>query len=392
MRLIFFVISMNLGGTEKSLQNLISALPADCDIDVLLLEEKGELLNQFPKNVNLRVIDNRDKINEFIRIGCRRFAVNELKRGNIFSFLKNIIVFFLHKIKILSHPFYGIPYLIKEQTEGYDIAAAYAGPHDFITYYTLNFIKAKKKFQWIHFDITGINSKPNFGKHFYPAYDQIFCVSQNAKDTFVKVYPKLESKAKVFENLVSETYLKKQSGKDPGFDDGFEGFRILTVGRLTKVKGQYMIPRVVKRLAKDGYDFRWYLIGDGVLRKELEEKIEELEIRDRLILLGLRTNPYPYMSGCDLYVQTSLHEGYCLTIHEAKIFEKPVVTTAVLSASNLIENGEDGLIVPISEDGIYSGVRALLGDKKKRARFDRFLKDDKASRLQTLEEYFSEPK
>jgi glycosyltransferase involved in cell wall biosynthesis len=61
-------------------------------------------------------------------------------------------------------------------------------------------------------------------------------------------------------------------------------------------------------------------------------------------------------------VQTSLHEGYCLTIHEAKMFNKAVVTTDVASASNLIVDQQDGLIVPISIDGLCDGIKKMLLD------------------------------
>ena len=129
----------------------------------------------------------------------------------------------------------------------------------------------------------------------------------------------------------------------------------------------------IVELKKDGYNFKWYLIGDGALRSSLEDQINFLHIDSNLILLGSKLNPYAYLQDCNLYVQTSLHEGYCLTIHEAKMFDKPVVTTAVMSASNLIMDGSDGLIVPISEEGIYQGVKRLLDYSQLRIMFSKAL-------------------
>lgn len=384
MRLFFFLINLNLGGTERSLLSLISALPENWVIDVMLLEKKGELLDKLPKNVNLIEIENHFEINQFIRNGSRNFAVSELRKGRLVSFLRNVWSYLLFKLKILKHPYYGLSKLIRKQLGEYDIAAAYAGPHDFITYYILNFVKSKKKYQWIHFDISGISLNSNFVKYFYPRYDKIFCVSQNAKDTFVNVFPQFESKTEVFENIVSEEYLKQQAEEGQGFDDDFKGIRILTVGRLSKEKGQFMIPCVVKKLKDRGFDFKWYLIGEGVMRKEIEEKIKKIKIEDRIILMGLKTNPYPFMKECDLYVQTSIHEGYCLTIHEAKIFEQPVVTTAVLSASNLITDGEDGLIVPIDENEIFEGISKLLEQQEKLKRLKRNLRKNASSQDESI--------
>lgn len=393
MKLIFFLINMNLGGTEKSLLNLISNLPQSYQIDILLLDKKGELLNQLSNNVNVREIENKNQINEFLKIGSRRFAINELRRGNIFSFLKNIIIFSLHKIRLLNHTFYGISNLIKEQEENYDVAIAYAGPHNFISFYTHNYIKSKRKYQWIHFDIDKIVTNKNFGSRFYPCFDKIFCVSENAKDTFTKVFPQFEPKTEVFENIVSENLIKHQAEIGESFNDDFNGIRLLTLGRLSEEKGQQLIPAVVKRLKEDGIDLRWYLIGEGKLRAELEEQIKKLKIENELILLGLKINPYAYLKDCDLYVQTSLHEGYGITIHEAKIFNRPVVTTAVLSASNLIVDDKDGLIVPINEDGIFAGVKELLKNEKKRNDFSRFIKKNELQNSNKIEallsKYFS---
>lgn len=361
-KILFFLIDMNLGGTEKSFLNLISELPTDYEIDLLLLEKKGELLNQLPGNVNLKIIENGNQINEFINLGCRRYAFNELKRGNLISFLKNIFVFTLYKINILKHPYYGIANLINDQPYSYDTAAAYAGPHDFISYYLLNSTKAKKKIQWIHFDVTRMISNPNFGKRFYPKFDEIYCVSQNAKEVFVKMFPAVAAQTIVFENIVSVSELEKQAANGESFTDDFNGIRILTLGRLSKEKGQNMIPNVAAKLKKDGFQFRWYLIGDGKLREEIEQQIKNLHLENELVLLGAQLNPYPFLRDCNLFVQTSLHEGYCITLQEAKAFKKPVVTTHFLSADNLIAHEKDGLIVEISEEGIYQGVKKLLGN------------------------------
>lgn len=368
-KLLFFLINMNLGGTEKSFLNLLSEIPNNYDIDLLLLENNGELLKEIPSNITVRVIENNVLINEFLKYGNRQFALRELKRGNYYSFLKNIIVFFLYKIKWLSHPYYGISHYVINQTPSYDNAVAFAGIHNFIAYYTLKSITARKKVLWIHFDVNKVISDVRFGKKFYSLFNQIVCVSENARLNFIKMFPRSEAKTIVFQNKVSKELLHQKSQLPESFSDRCEGIRLLTLGRLSEEKGQNMIPNVVARLKEDGFKFRWYLIGEGKLRSSIKKNIMDLGLTDNLILLGSRLNPYPYLKDCDLYVQTSLHEGYCITLHEAKIFNKPVVTTNFLSASNLIQNEKDGLIVEITENGIYEGVKRLLSDEKLRRKF-----------------------
>ncbi|WP_417558884.1 glycosyltransferase [Mesoflavibacter zeaxanthinifaciens] len=371
MKVLFFLINMNLGGTEKSFLNLLSELPDCYSVDLLLLENSGELLQEIPDHVNVKILENNKEINEFLILGNRGFAFKELKRGLIFSFLKNILVWVGLKFNLIKHPFYGISGYINGVDKVYNHAVAFAGVHNFIAYYTLQHIKAKKKYLWIHFDVNNVIPTPNFGDKFYPTFDRIMCVSENAKAAFVEMFPKLKLRTKVFENIVSSNLLMEKANESISFTDEFVGCRIVTLGRLSKEKGQLMIPTVVSRLKNDGFDFKWYIIGDGKLKQSIEEKINEFNIENELIMLGAQLNPYPFLKDTDLYVQTSLHEGYCITLHEAKVFKKPVVTTNFLSAPNLIADGEDGLIVDISEEGIYEGVKRLLRDEDLINKFSR---------------------
>lgn len=369
---------MNLGGTEKALLALLNELDLKKnEITILLLEKKGELLNQIPPEVKVEVLNGFDRMKPIIFDPPRYYAIADFKKGNILKAFRTLVRYM--KVKLRNSWYYNYIEALKDYSIRYsaDIAVAFAGPSDFISYLILSNVDAKRKYQWIHFDIAEMIINSNFGNQFYPYFDKIFCVSENAKDTFVKTFPQFESKTEVFENIVSENLIRHQAEIGESFNDDFNGIRLLTLGRLSEEKGQQMIPAVVKRLKDDGFDFRWYLIGEGNLRAELEEKIKKLGIENELILLGLKINPYPYLKDCNLYVQTSLHEGYCLTMHEAKIFNRSVVTTKVLSASNLIEDQEDGLIVPISIDGIYFGVRELITNKTKREKFERFIKKPK---------------
>jgi glycosyltransferase involved in cell wall biosynthesis len=90
-------------------------------------------------------------------------------------------------------------------------------------------------------------------------------------------------------------------------------------------------------------------------------------------MLGSKINPYCFVKDCDIYVQTSFHEGYCLTVHEAKIFNKPVVVTNFPNATNLIKDNQDGLIVNSTKQAIYEGVKSLLTNEELRILFQRNL-------------------
>lgn len=351
---------MNLGGTERSLLNLISSLPEDYEIDVLLLEEKGLLLNRFPKNVNLKQIENHEKINEFIRLGCRRFAFNELKRGNPISFLKNIFVFSLYKINVLKHPYYGIKNLINDQPHSYDIAVAYAGPHDFISYYTLNYIHAQQRFQWIHFDIERVTFHRRFAKEIYRYYDKIVCVSDLVrKNLEERLNENLKAKIQVFHNVLNYKEIQEKS-REYKSDFNSNLVNILTVGRLTKEKGHLEFLGAIERLKNDGLDFQWTIVGDGGKRAEIEREIQKLNLENYVRLIGSKENPYPYFRDCDIYLQPSLYEGHALSIIEAKFFKKPILANDFAGIKDEIQNGINGIICKPETEEQYKELKKLI--------------------------------
>lgn len=360
---------MNLGGTEKSWLNLLEVLPQDVEVDLLLLEAQGALINDIPASVNVFIMENAELINQYIAVGSRRFGIQQIIKGQFVLFIRCMIQYLLEKIQILKNPYWAIQNYVKPLSKNYDIAVAYAGIHNYLSWYTLKNIPAKKKVLWVHFDIEKVISDFSFGKRYYHIFDQIFCVAENASKIFQKRFIKAKSKVFTFNNIINGTVLLKQAQSGENFTDGFEGYRILTLGRLSKEKGQMLIPAVVDRLKGAGVKFRWYLIGEGKLMQSLLVEIERLGLEQNLILLGKKMNPYAYLRECDLYVQSSFYEGDPVVLREAKFFQKPIVTTNFLSASNLINHNENGLIVEISEDGIYEGVKELLKNEELRNKF-----------------------
>jgi glycosyltransferase involved in cell wall biosynthesis len=364
--------NMNLGGTEKALLAFIHALEEKyVNITLLLLEKKGALFNEIPNWVNIEIIPDFDAIKPIIYDPPILLIKSNIKKMQLLGAFKNGLRYLI--VKITKRWYYNYIAALKRHKKRYqaDIAIAYAGPSDFITYYMHKQVDAQEKYQWIHFDVSKVIFNTNFGNKYYPYFDKIYCVSENAKKVFDTMFPQFINKTKVFKNIVSKNLLENAALIGDTFTDGFDGIRILTLGRLSEEKGQQMIPNIVKQLKDENLDFRWYLIGDGQLTTEINNQIKDLEIEDHLVLLGSKINPYRYVKECDIYVQTSFHEGYCLTVHEAKIFNKPVVVTNVASASNLIVDNEDGLIVPINEIGLFNGVKQLLTNSELRRGFQK---------------------
>lgn len=363
-KILFMLSNMNVGGTEKAFLNLLSIIPQnEYDVTVLLLEKSGGFFNQIPSWVKIEELEGYSQSKGLILDPPLNIAKNYFKQKK-FSACFNIA--FLHLIsKITGNREKYYKYVMSSFGKcncSYDIAVAYAGPMDFITQYILDVVDAEKKIQWIHFDVSKFCFNVNYAKSVYPRFDKIYAVSDCAKDKLIKLIPEIEDVTETMHNVVSKDLCFEQALTAESFADEFDGTRILTVGRLSKEKGQDVIPYIVEKLVSEGYRFKWYLIGDGELYSPIEKLIKEKNLSDYLVLLGTKTNPYPYYKDCDLYVQTSLHEGYCITIAEALVFDKYIITTDVAGAHDQIKDKTQGIICECNEQSIFNEVKRFLSE------------------------------
>lgn len=346
-RLLFMVINMNIGGTEKALLNMLAEMDSEeYEVTLLMLEEYGGFLEEVPSWINIKYLNGYVDIKSLLNNPLHYSAIGYLKQFDLIKFFQFGIMYLA--TKITGHQTLLYKYLLKHQPliqEKYDIAVAYAGPMDFISYYITKKINAKKKVQWIHFDVTKIAFNCKFTKIFYPQFDHILTVSNEGKEKLLTLMPQLEKKVSVFQNIISKELVIRKSKEGKGFSDDYQGTRILTVGRLDFIKGQDLCIEAARLLKKDGYDFRWYFVGDGSFRKELELLIQKYELDQYFVLLGSTTNPYPYMAECDVYVQPSRHEGFCITLGEAKVFNKPIISTDFTGAQEQLMEYENACIV-----------------------------------------------
>ena len=365
-KILFMCINMNIGGTEKALLTMLNEMDkSKYEITLLMLEEYGGFLNQIPDGIKVMYLKEYKALKKFINDPPQLLVKELIKNRKVIGGLSLLVIYIISKLmKDISIYYKYILRNVDTLNEEYDIAIAYAGPMDFISYFVINKIKSKKRVQWIHFDITKIGFNINFAKRIYDKFDKVFVVSNEGKDKLINFLPSLKDKTEVFFNIISCKMIEKMSYEGEGFSDDFDGTRILTVGRLSKEKGQDLIIPVLKKLKENGYKVRWYCIGDGPAKKEYEKLVDKLNIKDDFIFLGSKLNPYTYMKECNIYVQPSKHEGYCITLGEARCFNNPIVTTNFTGANEQIVNENTGLVCEINEEEIYKAIKKLLDDKK----------------------------
>ncbi len=364
-KILFMVSSMNIGGVEKSLLSLLSVMPKEkYDITVLTLEKKGGFLDYIPSYIKVEEAAWFKEIKPIIMESPQRTIKKYLKENKVFKIPTFIYSYYKSKNTDNRYIYYkNILKSIPENEGEYDVAIAYAGPTEIIDAYITHKVKAKKKIGWVHFDISKHKINEKLYENLYEKFDKIFTVSNEANKKLNEIIPSTVNKSEVLLNIISKELINEMAKEDINFDNEFDGVKIVTVGRLSKEKGQDLAIKALANLKKDGYKVRWYCVGEGNSREEYESLIKDNKLEEDFILLGATPNPYPYIKNSDIYVQTSRHEGYCLTLAEAKCLCKPIVTTNFTGAYEQIEHGINGIIVSLNEDYIYKNVKCIIDNK-----------------------------
>ena len=378
-KILFMVSSMNIGGVEKSLLSLLAVIPKEkYEITILTLDKKGGFLEYIPNNVRLIEAEWFKYIKPIIMDSPQNIIKRYIKNYEFLKILSFIYSYFKTKKKNDRYIYYKhVLKSIPECKEKYDVAIAYAGPTEIIDAYISHKIKAEKKIAWVHFDISKHKINKKLYNNLYERFDKIFAVSNECKKKLDEIIPAVRNKSEVLLNIVSEDLINEMSESNIDFDDNYKGIKIITVGRLSKEKGQDLAIKTLAKLKKDRYDVKWYCIGEGNSRQEFEQLIKEYNLENDFLLLGATSNPYPYIKSADIYVQTSRHEGYCLTLAEAKALNKPIITTNFIGAYEQIKDNENGIIVNCNENDLADAIKKLIGKKEICSRFSNKLREEK---------------
>ena len=272
------------------------------------------------------------------------------------------------------------PYLPSLKQFGeYGLAISFLNPHDIV----LEKVQAKKKLAWIHTDYSRIDVDTQLELPVWNGYDKIVSISPDVTKTFVQTFPSLASRVIEIENILSPEFIRKRAeettkdrdgnkffSQNTFFDSRFSILNFLSVGRFCEAKNYDNVPDICKRInsqlsiLNSQFRVRWYLIGYGGDEVLIRQKIVEAGMQDHVIILGKKSNPYPYIKACDIYVQPSRYEGKSITVREAQILCKPVVITNYATAPSQIKDGVDGVIVPMDNEGCAKGIVDFILDTK----------------------------
>ncbi|MBC8882997.1 glycosyltransferase [Flavobacterium piscinae] len=117
-------------------------------------------------------------------------------------------------------------------------------------------------------------------------------------------------------------------------------------------------------LVSKGYAIKWYVLGEGSLRNELQQQIDDLHLHQHFFLIGQKENPYPYLLKATLYAQTSRFEGKSRATEEAKILQKVILATNFPTVNDQLKHLENGYIVDLTAEAIAAGIQQLLDNEE----------------------------
>lgn len=366
-KIFIYSYNLELGGIERSLIGLLENInPNECEVDLFLAKHEGELMHCIPSYVNLLSMDKKYR-------SCGVFLKQAIKNGDFQEVVYRLFCRYYNTIKkkltgrkkLAVHGFMYHKFMInrmKPQNKEYDLAVSFSVPF----FYVLNKVVAKEKIGFIHTDYTKVDIDVPFVRKMFSDIDYIACVSDSVRNCFLKTFFEYREKTIIVENIISVNEVMHSAQLSySGMEEETDIIKILTVGRFGKAKNFENIPEICSMLISKGLNVKWYLIGFGDSEKVIRANIDYFGVQDKVIILGKKDNPYPYMKFCDLYVQPSRFEGKAVTVREAQILGKPVVITDFPTAKSQLEDGVDGIIVPLDNEGCAEGIASLLQNKEK---------------------------
>lgn len=375
-KILFTINTFSRAGAETALLALLRQLdPEQYDISFFVLTAQGELVSELPEYVKLLnpVYDNTS-------------VLSKIGKGKLFKLVLKSLVKHANFIKLFPYLMGNLWDMIKKGSvstdkllwrvlsEGapvwdteYDLAVAFIEGGS--TYYVADHVKAAKKAAFVHIDyrMAGYTKKLDIGC--YSKFDRIYTVSDEVRSHFLEAYPEYEQKTEVFHNILDVSEIQRKSQLEGGFNDGYEGTRILTVGRLTAQKAFEVSIGALKLLKDAGGDFRWYVLGEGDQRDRLQQKINMFGLSNDFILCGAVENPYPYFAQTDLYVHASRFEGKSIAIQEAQILGCAVLVSDCNGNREQVTENEDGLLCELTPESIRDGILWYMNHPEEKKKY-----------------------
>ena len=351
---LFVMDGLKIGGVESALISVLRFLDySRYDVELLLLHRLDDLKDEVPQSVKLRYLDESPSSGR----GFAFFACWLL--GKLFSLLclRKAAGHFNRKMQYAIAAGKAKALLKKE----YDAVIAYK--HGEAESFTAFSLKAKQKILFYHH---GSILDDALHRRTFPRFRRIVAVSDGVEQMLAAAYPACREKLTVIPNYVDPVRILQRA--EEGVIERPQGKLLLcTVGRMSPEKNYPLALEVACALRERGIDFLWYFIGDGEQRTAIEAQTISCGMSGSIVLTGALRNPLPYVKACDIYVQPSDVESYGLSIQEALILGKPVVSTRTIGGRLLLEGRQGTALADAQSGSIADAIVSLQGGEQTQA-------------------------
>lgn len=350
---------MNIGGSTTSLLSIIYRIDYEkYDVDLILNQNSGELFDMIPSSVHVLKPARKyqSKREEYIHRFCSpRYLWHFMKSKQI--------------VKKTGVSIHGAQYrewkdidFQREPEDEYDVAIAFLEGDR--CKYVARHVKAKRKIAWIHVNYIDAKMNPEYDRDTMNQFDSVVLVSEDCKAAFDTCFPELSNRSTVVGNILSTEYVRSRGIENVDIMIDSQKINLLTVCRITfdskALDRAITVIKKIKQQLADSFNLKWYIIGDGSDYKLLKQLIHDNELQNDVVLLGGKTNPYPYMKDMSMFFLPSRREGKPMVVTEAFMMGLPALVTEYSSAREQVRDGIDGIIVENSEQGIYEGLLRII--------------------------------
>ncbi len=380
---LFIMPNLGSGGAEKALTTMLSLFDyGRYEVDLMLFRREGLFLPDVPTEVN--IIDGGENYCAF-DASASAYIKSRLIRFDISSVINRIVYSKALNANNRSKAWRCMKKALAKPQKHYDVAIAYLEGNSI--YYCVDCIDADKKIGYVHNDYNGLGLDKNFDRPFFEKLDYLVTVSDECANVLRETFSEAASKVRMLENLISPSLLKSLAKNIPD-EYKTNSKKLLTVGRFSSQKGYDMAVEAAEILDKKGYDFKWFAVGKGDLMPQIQQEISKRSLQEKFILLGEKSNPYPYINSCDIYVQPSYFEGKSIAIDEAKAFAKPIVCTSFPTVYDQLTDGKTALLAETNPQSIAEKIEVLLNDETLCTTLSDNLKKEKIGNEEEIDKFY----
>lgn len=369
-KIIFVTEALWIGGIETALVNLINRIDyKKYDVTLLVLQAELDMLDRINSNCRVLIAD-RDITYSFDKPYQHSRLYHLTEATDKPSHLHKLMMWTVPIIRWVENRAYicYIRNLMKE--EYFDTAIIYS---DRTTETTIRAINAKKYLLMYH---NAIMEKAYHDEIGYKKSEKIIAVSDCKAEDLKKFRSKYRNKIIAIHNIVDIDDIISRSHTEISVPFNEKDFNLVTCGRLAHQKAIDWAIIACRKLIDRGYnELQWWVLGGGPDEKKLKKQIEDAGIGDHFHLLGIKDNPYPYIAGSDLYVQTSRYENYSVVILEAMVLCKPILATRP-AADQQIQSGINGMLCDAEPFAIADSIEYLYKNLYEREKYVSYLQEN----------------